>query len=118
MSTAGTRFPRAPRRRAMERLVAWASAHATTPGLRVRLESLTYCSDSQAPRAVVPILAVRIALRVRFKGFSRLYGGCIRMLARRSMALLLALPFASPVVVRADDVRYYEENGVTYRETK
>ncbi len=41
------------------------------------------------------------------------------MLARPSLALVLALPvFASAQLVRADDVRYFEENGITYRETK
>jgi hypothetical protein len=40
------------------------------------------------------------------------------MLARRSIALLLALLFSAPLFARADDVKYTETDGVTYRETK
>jgi hypothetical protein len=40
------------------------------------------------------------------------------MLARRTALVLLALPvFSVARIGRADDVRYYEENGITYRET-
>ncbi len=39
------------------------------------------------------------------------------MLARRSGALLLALPLCWPLVGRADDVKYYDKDGVTYCET-
>ncbi len=40
------------------------------------------------------------------------------MLARWSKTLLFALTLSFPCLSRADDVRYYDENGVTYRETK
>src|SRR6266404_5604036 len=40
------------------------------------------------------------------------------MLARRSLALAFILPFSVPLMARADDVQYFEKDGVTYRETK
>ena len=40
------------------------------------------------------------------------------MLARRHFAIALVLPFVAPIVARADNVDYKEEDGVTYRITK
>lgn len=40
------------------------------------------------------------------------------MLVRWTKRLGIALLFMAPAISRADDVKYYEDNGVTYRETK